>query len=357
MACEGGIEENFVADEEPTGGTFPEFSEGMLRDLLDLPYGWNFFAAVRLLQQARGSLPPIGSARLVEEDFLRFRQIPRLAFSPSGLVGIKPRDGAKTSAFELTQSFFGFFGPRGPLPLHITEDALSDPEKSQLLVDFCNMLQHRMTALLYKSWAAANPAASRDIADEDPFKRYVDAMYGAAPSGFANRTALDDDTRRYLAGPLANGNGSVTALSATCETIIGSAVSIETETGEWLKISPRDRTCLGHNTGVPAVLGESIVLGEHSFSLQTCVTIRTAPLTLKVYRALLSGGAICNAVWASVRHVVGLSVSVRLQPVLHEHHIPIFALGGPVQLGYDTWFHQQNRVRARSDMILIDTDG
>jgi len=355
MARESGTEEGPVTVDEQGGG--PERSEDPHQGLLDHPHGWTFFAAVRLLQQMREGRPAIGSSHRIEDDVIRFRQAPRLSFTPAEILRVERREGAKGPVMEMTQGFFGFFGPRGPLPLHITEDALIDPERSQLLVDFCNMLQHRMTALLYKGWSAGNPAASRDVAERDPFKRYLDALVGTAPPGFAGRTPLPDDTRRYLSGRLSNGNGSASALAAVVETVIDVPVDVDTQTGEWLTIPAGDRSCLGRGAGVSAVLGESIVLGAHSFSMQTSVTIATSPLTLDTYRRLLPGGALSGALWSGIRHAVAITTAVRLRLVLEADAVPPCILGGQVRLGYDTWLLDRNRRRPGADLTLTDQRG
>ena len=217
MADENGADAGAVADPA---------SREMIAQLLEKPHGWNFFAAVRLLQGQRGGRPGVGAAGDAKDDGVKFHQRPIVAFRPAQIAEVGRAAGAAGPRYEVTQAFFGLFGPRGPLPQHITEyaaESLARTRQAPGLVAFCNLLQHRMTSLLYRAWAASNLAASRDLGGADPFLRIVDATFGAAQPAFGGRTALDDDLRRHLAGAFSSGNGSSAALAAVVGAVIDHA--------------------------------------------------------------------------------------------------------------------------------------
>ena len=229
-------------------GGSQDHSLNAVDEILENPQAWEFFAAVRALQTARGNRPAVGRSTRIEQDFLRFKQEPTLSFQPSELIDFKEMEDMDDPTWEVRQIFFGFFGPNGPLPSHITEDAISDLRDSgrhRLLPDFCDLMQHRMTSLLYRAWESAQISASRDLGGEDPFKRRVGALFGEALPGFQNREALSDDTKRYISGHLSARRGSVAALEAVVETIIGAKATVDQYVGEWLAIPETDRTLLG----------------------------------------------------------------------------------------------------------------
>ncbi len=333
----------------------PDHSLNAVNAIAENPHAWEFFAAVRALQSARGDRPAIGRSTRIEQDFLRFKQEPSLAFQPTELIDFKPMEDADIPTWEIRQVFFGFFGPNGPLPTHITEDAIADLRDSgrhRLLPDFCDLLQHRMTSLLYRAWESTQITASRDLGGEDPYKRRIGALFGEGLPGFANREALGDDTKRYISGHLAARRGSVAALEAVVETITGAKATVEQYVGEWLTIPEGDRSRLGG-----ARLGVDTTIGERAFSAQSRICISTARLNFDDYQEILPDGTLFQPLRDAVRHMIGLGMAWELRPVLKVSEIPKCALDGNRRLGWDTWISADDRIHDGNELAIEGTLG
>ena len=68
-------------------------SDSLAMDMALRPHEFTFFQAVRRLEAEHRSRPRVGSSIRLEEDFLRFCQIPSLAFAPSSIESIERVDG------------------------------------------------------------------------------------------------------------------------------------------------------------------------------------------------------------------------------------------------------------------------
>ena len=319
------------------------------------PGAWEFFAAVRALQAARGNQPPVGRSTRIDQDFLRFKQEPTLAFQSAELMDFKDAENTRAPAWEMRQVFFGFFGPNGPLPTHITEDAIADMRDSgrhRLLPDFCDILQHRMTSLLYRAWESTQITASRDLGGDDPYKRRIGAFYGEALPAFIDRETLSDDTKRYISGHLSARRGSVAALEAVVGTIIGATAQVDQYVGEWLPIPIADRSRMG-----TARLGVDTTIGDRAFSAQSRIAIRTARLDFEEYETLLPDGEVFGQLRDAVRHVLGIAMAWELRPILKVSEIPKCSLDGNRRLGWDTWMSADERMQDGNELALEGTLG
>ena len=66
-------------------------SDSLADEMALQPYAFNFFQAVRRLEAEYTAWPRVGSSIRLEEDFLRFCQIPSLVVCSSSLESIEQR--------------------------------------------------------------------------------------------------------------------------------------------------------------------------------------------------------------------------------------------------------------------------
>jgi len=194
--------------------------------------------------------------------------------------------------------------------------------------------------------------ASRDLGGNDPYKRRLGALFGEGMPGFADREFLRDDTKRYIAGHLSARRGSVAALEATIETIIGARATVDQYVGEWLPIPEQDRSRMG-----TARLGVDTTIGDRAFSAQSRIAIRTARLTFPEYEELLPDGELFRPLRDAVRHILGLGMAWEFRPVLKIGEIPQCALDGNRRLGWDTWIGTEDRMSDGNELALEGTLG
>ncbi|HLV65232.1 MAG TPA: type VI secretion system baseplate subunit TssG, partial [Polyangiaceae bacterium] len=87
--------------------------------LAEAPYSLDFHQALRRLECARRDLPRLGEALRPSDEPVRLGQDPSLSFAPSAVSAYRAAAAGRPARLSVT--FFGLFGPQGPLPLHMTE--------------------------------------------------------------------------------------------------------------------------------------------------------------------------------------------------------------------------------------------
>ena len=162
---------------------------GTLEEALqETPYRFDFFQAVRLLENQRPDRPRVGKSQHSHEDPARFGQEPTLAFPASTLNPF--RSLRQASPARMVVNFMGLFGPHGPLPMHLTEYArerlLHDKDAS--FSRFLDIFHHRMISLFYRAWAANQQAVSYDRPEEDRYGNYVGSFVGVGTESYVNVT-------------------------------------------------------------------------------------------------------------------------------------------------------------------------
>ena len=257
-----------------------------LQRLEESPETHHIFHAFRVLEASHADAPRIGNARRPREDRVRFGQEAELSFPPSTLSAFEAGRNGKPG--KLTNRFFGLFGPHGPLPLHLTEYARARlrHHRDPTMVDFANILTHRMMTLLYRAWRSGQPAPSFDRGDNDGFERMVAAIAGYHGTSLRNRDDFPDLAKRHFAGLLSQGPKNASGLEQILQVFFGAHVRIQQFVGCWLDLEPSDRWQLG----APARLGQTTSVGERVWTRQSKFRIRIGPLSLEEYQRLLPGG-------------------------------------------------------------------
>jgi type VI secretion system protein ImpH len=317
------------------------------------PSSYGFYALVRALQALHPEMPMVGESSRVSEDIVRFSQVPAMWMEPSEVRAMSKvpvgSDGA--APYLLEEVFFGVFGPRGGLPLHVSEMAIRQEahDRSAAVTDFVNLFQSRLIALLYRAWQRGQITVSRDRDTASPYNVWLRSLIGLGDEEERAADALPDDIKRYLAGWFATAPGSAQGLAAVASTVIGAPVFVEEFVGEWVPLEAADATRLG---GSNARLGEETVIGLRVYLNDSRVTLRTAPLDLELYRSLLPEQRKHNELRDAVKLFLGIDMAFDFQLVLSQSETPRLRLDGAIALGWDSWFTDETVFRDRDDLRL-----
>ncbi|WP_319544410.1 type VI secretion system baseplate subunit TssG [Ruegeria conchae] len=311
------------------------------------PERHHVFQALRVIEAHYSDAPRLGESRRPREDKVRLGQDVSLAFPPNTLTRFEP--ASENAPGKLNNLFFGFFGPQGPLPLHLTEFARDRQRnhRDPTFVAFADMLTHRMMSLLYRAWSAAEPAPSFDRGD-DPFEQRVAALAGFKGQSFVDRDAMSDILRRFFAGHLGSGTKTAEGLIAILSDYFGVEAHIQQFVGSWLELEPDDTWQLGG----PARLGQSTSIGSRVWSRSAKFRIRIGPVSLEDYKRLLPGGLSQQRLEAILRTYVGDTLDWEINLVLAGDEVPRASLGGATQLGHTSWI----KSRDEADTTQPDAD-
>lgn len=368
--------------------------------LFGQPHRFDFFQAVRLLERAmreRAVAEPdrptqsVGRDNLPENEAVRFRTSPSLAFPGSEVTRVKaaPRRGQGFPPIEMLVSFMGLIGASGVLPHHYTTLILKRlREKDHVLQDFLDLFQHRFISLFYRAWEKYRlpfaferfKADNRDGGD-DPVTWGIHCLTGRGTDGLRNRLEVPDSAFLYYAGHFAHHPRCVSSLEALLSDYFELPIRVQSLQGEWLELPEADLSRMG-SSGRNNSLGRTLIAGRRVWDVQGKFRLRVGPLGYDEFALLMpptegESGAKGNPATSQqqgraerggarirpalrplvqlTRSYVGPELDFDVQAVLRAEAVPKLQLGRGVvaaRLGYNTWLHARPMRRDADEAIF-----
>lgn len=322
-------------EDHPVTGANP------LAAMVDAPWRFDFYQALRALEAHHANRPRLGTARKPADEPVRLGQAPELSFAPSSLSAVQLDTPNGIPRVEVR--FFGLFGPNGPLPLHLTEHAREralhhgDPTFTR----FADLFHHRLLLLFYRAWAQAQPTVSLDRPADDRFADHIGSLIGLGTPKHRGRDDAPDHAKLFFSGYLARQARGADGLQAMLSAYLRAPVRVESFVGRWLELPMAERTRLGALGAAgrtpTAQLGDGAMLGGTVFDRQHHFRIHVGPLRLADFEALLPGGSALPAVQALLAHYVSLELAWDLRLVLAAEDVPVCRPGHYGRLGWTTW--------------------
>lgn len=323
----------------------------LVDELAKRPFAFNFFHAVRLLENRRRDLPRVGCSLSPAQDAVRFGQKPSLAFAPSTLESVEPRpsdDGAK-----LFVRFFGLFGPNAPLPPHLTEYAHERilHHGDRTLAAFLDVFHHRLISFFYRAWAANQKTLDLDRSDEQRFALFVGSMFGLGGEASRNQDSIQDWAKLHFAGRLACQSRSAEGLEAILREYFEVPCKVQTFVGHWMDL-PEDSVCVLGKSARAGTLGVNAIVGLRFYDGQLKFRLRLGPVNFQEYERLLPGGSSFARLRQWVLNYCGEHYFWDAQLVLTAADVPKTQLGRAGRLGWTTWLKTLPFTRNADDLIL-----
>jgi type VI secretion system protein ImpH len=337
---------------EPLPGPLATRRAAWLLRLEEEPHRVDLFAALRRIEALYPEKPRLGEAARPADEPIRFAQEPSLAFAPAAVAAF----GGGAPIPRLTQRVFGFLGPNGPLPTHLTEytreRALHHGDPT--LQRFLDMLLHRFGLLFYRAWARAQPVVGLDRAGDSRVARHLGALAGLAETIHRDADALGHEPKLFFMPRLARSVRDADGLCAWIASGFGVSARIEQNVGHWMPLDPAERSRLARH-GQPA-LGRGVVLGATIWDVQHKFRIVIGPLDFVGYRRFLPGAPALEQLRAMVRQYVGFEFEWDLRLVLARLEVPPWRLGVRAevgQLGRTGWL---GRPAGEADNLVLNVE-
>lgn len=320
------------------------------------PGDFEFFQAVRLLQQIAGARSPIGSFERPAEEPVRIGARPSMSFPPTEIQSLSDsRD--PDSPLKMTVNFFGVVGPSGMLPTRYTELVLERQyARDSTLRDFFDIFNHRMTSLLYRAWEKYRFPVAYERSGKDDFTGYLLDLIGMGTAGLQNRMAVPDQALICYEGLLAQFPRSAGAFCHMLEDYFEVPVEVEPFAGTWRTLDAGSRTQFAGGSSKSEQLGVGIVLGDEVWDQQSVVRVRLGPMSLAQYREFLPGGAAHEPLKALSRFFCGDDLDVEAQLILKREEAPRLSLdaeGVPqASLGWICWMYTKPLDRDPDETVM-----
>ncbi|HSV61002.1 MAG TPA: type VI secretion system baseplate subunit TssG [Variovorax sp.] len=329
-----------------------------LHSLTETPWAFDYFALMRRLEALAAPAPRWGHALLPSAEPVRVGQEPTLSFAPAALSRFEPASAHAPA--RLRQQFFGYLGPNGPLPVHLSdfirERSINHGDPTWLA--FLDSFAHRFSLYFYRAWAQARPAVGMDRPEEDGFRRRVGALVGVGTAARTQRDEIHDDARLYFSGWLARSVHNAEGVEAVLGRYFDVPVKLEPWVGHWMRLPTQELTRLGRGAA-SCSLGGGAMLGRRAWDRQHRVRLHVGPLSLARYQEFLPVGAARPVLSRWMQQLLGGELYWDAELVLKKDEVPATRLGRQAgnapRLGWVSWLGAQPRARDAAD-VRIDGD-
>ena len=342
---------------------------GVVERLLDEPYRFQFFQAVRVLE-TWFSRTSEGRAHERGGEPIVFRNSLALTFPASELEHALPYDEAGAALVdpaawraalaeralgrvELTPAFFGLLGGQGALPLHYTEQLIgrAHVQRDHAAREFFDVFSNRATALFYSAWKKYRLPFHYELDRDERYLPLLLALAGTpdAPTRArlqTGRGALLDEAMAGYALPVRHRPMSAAYLARTLTDYFRVPVRVEQFAGRWYAVPPERMTVLGR---VNATLGATALAGERVWQRDMRARIVVGPLKKRDYEAFLPGEARAVALERMLTLLAGITIEYEVSLVLAREEVGTSCLGGGARLGYDAFLCTREAEHDRDD--------
>jgi len=319
------------------------------------PYRFEFFQAVRLLEQIHPEGKLIGRDSEPRQEVARFRTRASLTFPPSEIFQIK-RDSAREDDTrpEVMVAFMGLTGPLGLLPAHFTELVAERARYGDTAVwEFFDIFNHRMISLFYRAWEKHRLSAAYEGRGYEEITEYLFDTIGMGTKGLRGRLSVPDQALLFYGGLVAQRPHSAGNIEAILSDYFGVPAKVEQFRGQWLDLEEENlsRLCVANNR-----LGVDTIAGRRFWDDQAKFRATFGPLTFDQFRAFLPNGSAFKPANELARFLAGLEFDFDLNLVLKAEHLPDCQLttraGTRPVLGWTTWLKTRPFTKDDSQVVL-----
>jgi len=346
---------------------------GVVERLLDEPYRFQFFQAVRVLDTwfSRERVNA-GGRRAGERSAtsVAFRNSLAVTFPPSEIERAVPYDEAgevlaepdarraalvqrKVERVELTPAFFGLLGGQGALPLHYTEQLIgrAQLQRDHAAREFFDVFANRATALFYAAWKKYRLPLHYELNRDERYVPLLLALAGAPDAPTRARLqggsgALVDEALAGYALPARHRPMSAAFLERVLANYFRVRVRVDQFAGRWYAVPQERTTVLGR---VNAMLGATALAGERVWQRDMRARIVVGPLTKCDYEGFLPGEARAIALERMLTLLAGTTIEYEVSLVLAREEVGASCLGAGARLGYDAFLCTREAERDRDD--------
>jgi type VI secretion system protein ImpH len=326
--------------------------------LLDEPYRFEFFQAVRLLEKIFPEKRPVGRAAMPHEEVARFRSRIAIDFPASEIHEFRESADEKTGAekLEMLVNFMGMVGVSGVLPQPYTDLVLDrNRHRDTAMWAFLDIFTHRSVSMFYRAWRKYRFPVGYERGN-DAFTGYLFDLVGLGTKGLRGRMSLPDESLLPYCGLIAQKPHSCNAIENVLSDYFGAKAKIQQYCGQWLVLEKSDYTRLGQQN---SKLGVSAIAGTRVWDQQSKFRVRMGPLDFKQFQAFLPSGSAFQPLRSIVKFMVGLELDFDMRLALKKKEVPSAilttrALRKPM-LGWTT-FLKTKPFKADDEQVLLQME-
>ena len=298
-------------------------SLSVIEQLLNEPYRFDFFQAVRTIEYAANSSlnesdavsAPLSLQAPPSREFLRFKARQQLSFTPSEITEVTHKEITTGNAqtpkvqWQMEIAFMGLTGSEGVMRYYLSEAVLKQLKlKNNGLRDFLEIFNHRAITLYYKAWAKYQMAANFETQklhsqeEKDPITQILLSLIGLGLPSLQYRQPYSDESLISLAGFLSRGTCTANGLERMLRSRFKLDVAIKQFTGAFSELTDDIVTKIGTQNNA---LGQNTFLGSRCHHSAGKFTVAIKPRNTMEYEALAPGSPLIRSLMSFVRQAAG----------------------------------------------------
>lgn len=299
---------------------------GVIGQLLAAPQRYEFFQAVRLVEQWRPGR-------------VRFRNRLAMRFPPSDIENIS----ADEDGIRITPAFISMLGSQGMLPSHYSE-RIARHEKEH---DdggpraFLDLLSHRPVEMLYQAWMRRRPECM-----EDEFLDILNALAG----GSADDDIIDRETLAFYAMQIRSRTVSAPLLAGMYTEYFGVPFKVEQLVGRWSGLPSADQAQLGRTN---VQLDGGVLLGSRIYSCDARIRLHIGPLDKGHYERFLPGHTSAHHLQAMLELHCGVGMTWEVHLIQHAQDMRGVQLNACNRLGVNARLLSQPTTQDHDELMYL----
>jgi type VI secretion system protein ImpH len=325
--------------------------------LLEEPYRFEFFQAVRLLERIYPESSPVGQDVTPNKEVVRFKNHLSLRFPPSEIQATKEisDESSEQRRFEMFVNFMGMLGITGVLPIHYTELAMSRARYGdKTFASFMDIFTHRAVSLFFKAWEKYRFPIQYERG-KDNFTEYLFTFAGLGTSGLRGQMDLDDEDLLPYTGLIAQKPHSSSALAQILADYFGVEAQILPFFGQWLDLEEESLTRIGQAN---YSLGINTIVGTRIWDYQSKFRIILGALKFTQFQAFLPNGTAHKPMISIIKFMIGHEFDYDVQLKLKAKEVPSCILTTRAKrrpmLGWTTWL-KTKPFKQDDEQVILQT--
>lgn len=327
--------------------------------LLEEPYRFEFFQAVRLLERIHPEKTGVGLSPTPNDEVVRFSSNPSLQFPPSEIQEFKTVRDPETGEerLEMAVNFMGMVGIAGVLPIHYTELIYDRRRYSDTaLHSFLDIFGHRMVSYFFKAWEKYRFPVQYERGDDD-FTQYLFDWIGLGTDGLRDRMGLEEERLLPYGGLIQQNPHSAIALEQILSDYYGIPAKIDEFFGQWLDLDEESVTRLGVRN---SLLGSEAIIGARIWDQQSKFRMVLGPMPFGQFTDLLPNGSAHEPLKSMTRFMSGLELDFDIQLMLLAKEVPGCVLTTRAKrrpmLGWTSWLKSRPFSQDDDQVVLNVAD-
>jgi len=327
------------------------------QELLDEPYRFEFFQAVRLLEKIFPERQPVGRETSIVQEVVRFRSRLALEFPASEIHEFREttEEFSDEQKLEMFVNFMGMVGISGVLPTHYTELVMDRVRyRDTAMWSFLDIFTHRSVSMFFRAWEKYRFPVAYERGKND-FTDFLFDFVGLGTNGLRGRMALEDEALLPYSGLIAQKPHSANALENILGDYFRISAKIKQFFGQWLDLDEESITKLG---AANSLLGVNAIIGTRVWEQQSKFRVVLGAMSFNEFQAFLPNGTAHQPLKSIIRFVVGLEFDFDVQLILKAKEVPSCILTTRAkrrpQLGWTSWL-KTKPFKQDDDQVILQT--